>query len=104
MHRRFLTALLLAGVAAPAILAQTVSTGDIENNAVTNEKIADDAVQARHIDDNAVTEDAIDNGAIVARHLKDNAVTEDAVDTNAITSRHIANGTNRSVGPWRPFR
>ena len=54
-----------------------VTTGKIANLNVTTGKIADGAITEDKIDDDAVTEDKIDDGAVTEDKIDDGAVTED---------------------------
>lgn len=53
----------------------TTGTDDIVIHAITEDKMADDAVSTRTIEDGAVTEPKIANGAVTTPKIKDGAVT-----------------------------
>ncbi|MFH0888063.1 MAG: hypothetical protein V1871_02505 [Planctomycetota bacterium] len=87
-----------------------VKTGNIATKAVTNEKIADKAIDSRTIKDGAVTPDKlsivvvsrpvsppidsteIKDGAIKTDEIAGNAVTADKIAPNSITSEKILDG------------
>lgn len=79
-----------------------VETGGIKDDAVTQDKIADDAVGTDQIEDDAVTQDKIADDAVGTDQLADNAVvtgkilngavTEDKIANDAVTTGKIANG------------
>ena len=66
-----------------------IVTGDINNNAVTTDKIADSNVTTIKINDNAVTTVKIDSNAVTSAKINDNAITTVKIDSNAVTSAKI---------------
>ena len=56
-------------------LGGTIGTAQIENDAVTNDKIADNAITSAQISANAVVTSSISNANISSAKLADNAVT-----------------------------
>ena len=68
----------------------TLQGANIEDGAVTEDKIADDAVTEDKIADNAITSDKIDDGTIVEEDIADNAVTSDKIDDGTIVADDLA--------------
>jgi hypothetical protein len=62
----------------------------IQQNAVTTDKIATDAVTASEIASNAVASDEIASDAVGSQEIQTNAVTSDEIATNAVGSDEIA--------------
>ena len=83
-----------------ALPVWTLQGANIEDDAVTEDKIADDAVTSDKIDDgtiveediadNAITSDKIDDGTIVEEDIADDAVTSDKIDDGAIVAADLA--------------
>lgn len=67
-----------------------VDTGDIVNDAVTNDKIADDAVDTDQLIDSSVTNDKMADDAVDTAELVDGAVTTDKLDDGAVTQAKLA--------------
>lgn len=67
----------------------TVGTTDIDNVAVTEDKIADDAVTTAKIANDAVTVDQIATGAVTDDGLANNAVTTDKIVNDTIMNADI---------------
>lgn len=63
----------------------TTDTDDIVNRAITEEKLADDAVSTRTIQDKAVTEPKLDDDAVSTRTIQDEAVTTPKIADKAVT-------------------
>ena len=75
----------LGGTVAAANITGEIATSQIADDAVTNAKIADDAIRAAQISDNAVTTAAIINDAVTADKLADTAVTPGSYTSASIT-------------------
>ena len=73
-----------------ALPVWTLQGANIEDDAVTEDKIADDAVTEDKIADDAVTSDKIDDGTIVEEDIADNAITSDKIDDGTIVEEDIA--------------
>ena len=67
-----------------------IQGANIEDGAVTEDKIADDAVTEDKIADNAITSDKIDDGTIVEEDIADNAITSDKIDDGTIVADDLA--------------
>ena len=78
----------------------SVGTSDIANDAVTNAKIADDAIEAAQLDNNCVTAAAIAANAVGSSELADDAVDTAAIADDAVTYAKIQNvsATDRLLG------
>lgn len=68
----------------------TLQGANIEDGAVTEDKIADDAVTEDKIADGAITSDKIDDGTIVEEDIADNAITSDKIDDGTIVADDLA--------------
>ena len=66
-----------------------ISTGDLDDNAVTADKIAANAVTTAKIEANAITADKIKTGAITADKIEAGAITADKIEAGAITTEAI---------------
>jgi len=66
-----------------------ISTGDLDDNAVTADKIAANAVTTAKIEANAITADKIKTGAITADKIETGAITADKIEAGAITTEAI---------------
>lgn len=74
-------------------IAVTIDTGDLENNAVTHSKLADDAVGERHLQDDAIQSAHIQTAQIINRHLADEAIIETVhIEDDAVTTAKINDG------------
>ena len=73
-----------------ALPVWTLQGANIEDDAVTEDKIADDAVTEDKIADDAVTSDKIDDGTIVEEDIADNAITSDKIDDGTIVADDLA--------------
>ena len=73
-----------------ALPVWTLQGANIEDDAVTEDKIADDAVTEDKIADNAITSDKIDDGTIVEEDIADNAITSDKIDDGTIVADDLA--------------
>mgnify|MGYP001204328899 CR=1 FL=1 len=80
-------------------LSGTIATLQLADDAVTNAKIAVDAIQGDVIAASAITADKILSGAVTSLKLADDAVTSAKIATNAIQGDVIAAGaiTNTKV-------
>jgi predicted phage tail protein len=67
-----------------------ITSGDLDDQIITTEKIANEAVIAGKLALNAVTEDKIAALAVVAAKIAENAVTTAKISDNAITQGKIA--------------
>ncbi len=74
-----------------ALPVWTLQGANIEDNAITEDKIADNAVTEDKIADNAITSDKIDDGTIVEEDIADSAITSDKIDDGTIVEADIAN-------------
>lgn len=72
----------------------TVSTDTIQNSAITNEKIADDAVDGAKIAANSITTDHIAPDTVIAADIATNAITEDELRDDAFDDSLRAVSTN----------
>lgn len=70
----------------------TVGAADIDNSAVTEEKIASTAVTAAKLSSNAVLGDKIASNAVTEDKLGSNAVTTSKISAGAVTREKIAQG------------
>ena len=68
-----------------------VDTGDLADNAVTNPKLADNAVGVAELQDNAVTNAKLADNAVNTAEIADNAVTAPKIVDNAVTNTKILN-------------
>jgi hypothetical protein len=75
----------LGGTVAAANITGEIATSQIADDAVTNAKIADDAIRAAQISDNAVVTAAIINDAVTADKLADTTVTPGSYTSASIT-------------------
>ena len=69
-----------------------IDTDDINDHAITEEKIADNAVSTRTLQDGAVTEPKLADNAVSTRTIQDRAVTEPKIADGAVSTRTIADG------------
>ena len=65
--------------------AQTINTADIVDDAVTNAKLADDAVDTAEIVDDAVTNAKLADDAVDTAEIVDDAVTNAKLADDAVT-------------------
>jgi hypothetical protein len=94
------------------ITAHTVATAQIENDAVTQDKLADDSVGAAQIIDDAVGTAAIADDAVTQAQLADDSVGTaqiiddsvgtDAIADNCITTDHISPGHFLDIKNTKP--
>lgn len=70
-----------------------VQTGDLGDDAVTNAKIAVDAIQGDVIAAGAITESKIGSDAVTTAKLANDAVTADIIAANAVTTTEIADSS-----------
>jgi len=75
-------------------LGGTIGTAQIENDAVTNDKIADDAIQSAQLADNAVLNVNISNAQISTVKIVDNAVTAAKLERKFTISTAAPSGGN----------
>ena len=68
----------------------TISSGMIQEGAITSSKIANNAITNTKLADNSVTETKVNNGAISTNKLSDQAVTTAKISSEAITTSKIA--------------
>lgn len=73
-----------------SIKAGGVGTTELANDSVTNDKIADDAVNTAQLATNSVTDDAIADGAVGTNALAADAVTNAKLADNAVQQENIA--------------
>ena len=66
-----------------------IFTADINNGAVTAEKLATDSVTATKIADNAILDEHINNGSVTNAKLASNAVTAVKIASDAVTTAKI---------------
>ena len=69
----------------------TIATNGVANDAITQDKVNDDAVGTDQIIDDAVTQDKIANGAVGTNHLPDDAVIEDKLANLGVGTTDIVN-------------
>jgi len=74
----------------------TLQGANIEDGAVTEDKIADDAVTEDKIADDAITSDKIDDGTIVAADLAADSVVTDKIKDANVTLGKLAAGITPS--------
>lgn len=72
--------------------AGSISTTELADLAVTEDKLADSAVAEAKIEDAAVTTDKIDDAAVTEGKLADSAVATDKLDDAAVTEGKLADG------------
>jgi len=71
----------------------SINTGEINKNAIVEDKIADLAIASRHLQANSVTADKIAANAITSNDIASNAITADEIAANNITSDSIASNS-----------
>jgi len=69
-----------------------ITSGAINNGAITVDKLADNAIAAAKIAANAITDAKIDDGAITAAKIATNAITDAKINSGAITNAKFAAG------------
>ncbi|OBX03446.1 hypothetical protein QV06_09835 [Gallibacterium genomosp. 3] len=69
-----------------------IDTAKLANNAVTKDKLADDAVETSKIKDGAVTTAKLANDAVTKDKLANDAVETSKIKNSAVTGDKIANG------------
>ncbi|OBX04581.1 hypothetical protein QV06_06020 [Gallibacterium genomosp. 3] len=69
-----------------------INTAKLANNAVTKDKLADDAVETSKIKDGAVTTAKLANDAVTKDKLANDAVETSKIKNSAVTGDKIANG------------
>lgn len=74
------------------IITGTVSEGKIKNGAITDNKIAENAVRGVHIQNAAITNAKIGYGAIGKAEIQDGAITNAKIENGAITNAKIGYG------------
>jgi hypothetical protein len=81
------------------VAANAIDTAEIVDDAVTNAKVAADAINTSQLVDDAVTQAKIANNAVGSDQLANDAVTNAKVANNAIDTAEIANDavTNAKV-------
>ena len=72
---------------------QTILTGDIKDDQITNIKILDGTVTTANLANNAVNADKIATGAVDTTELADDAVTSVKIEDNAVTMAKLGAGT-----------
>ena len=77
-------------ITAAKIASGTIQSTQLDDNCITNPKIATDAVQTSKIKDSHVTTAKIDNGAVTTEKLDTAAVTAAKIAAGAVTSSEIA--------------
>jgi hypothetical protein len=75
-----------------ALAAQSVTTPKIGDGAVTQTKLANGSVQARHLADHAVNTAALADGAITHEKIAPLEIETEAIDNRAVTTDKVAEG------------
>lgn len=74
------------------IISETVSESKIKDGAITNDKIAENAVRGVHIQNASITNAKIGYGAIGKAEIQDGAITSAKIENGAITNAKIGYG------------
>ncbi len=69
----------------------SIATNDINNDAVTNAKIADDAVDTAQINNNAVTNSKLQTDAVTGAKIADDSINSEHYVDGSIDHQHLSN-------------
>ena len=79
--------------AVPVFPNNTVETADIQADAITGAKIADDAIDSEHYTDGSIDNAHIADNAIDSEHYADGSIDNAHIADDAIDSEHYADGS-----------
>jgi len=74
------------------ITTQSISADSIQDGAITNDKIAEDAVATFHLQDDSIFSEHIKDGQVKEQDLQDSTVTTIKIADNSVTSAKIQDG------------
>ena len=84
---------------------ETVSSRELDDEAVVTKSLKDKEIKNNHLNDKAVTNQKMENLVVVASKIKNGSINKDKIKSNSIYTKHIINGVvteskvqNNSVG------